>query len=168
MTVTPVVALPVPIAPLTNVTPFTYRDGFTFLERLEDLAEYINSLVTTINSAIDRVNEFSTDLSNLSQSVDDRIAAVRAELLNDLTALRTEVLALITESAPSGMCLDPTTGLSAPVSEVIGHVFDNDRYFGLFASQLDARNLTAAELDAQLVTARHADLNLTATVNDSL
>lgn len=45
-----------PISALTNITPFTYRDGTNYLEQLELMRVYLNdSLVDEFNAAIDSI-----------------------------------------------------------------------------------------------------------------
>lgn len=57
------------IAPLTNVTPFTYRDGTTYLEVLQGLVDYVNT--------------------SLVGQVDDQLTGIITQLNTSLTAATT-------------------------------------------------------------------------------
>jgi hypothetical protein len=57
---------PIRIAPINNITPFTYRDGLSYLEVLEKLRVYINmSLRPEFDAEITRIiEEFNTGIEN--------------------------------------------------------------------------------------------------------
>lgn len=70
-----------PRVPVNNITPFTYRDGWTFLELIEKFREYINSgLVPQVNEAIESLIE------NYSDALNELIAQgnLKLEELEDL------------------------------------------------------------------------------------
>lgn len=46
-----------PYRPLSNVTPFTYRDGATYLELLENLRTFINKVIENENAQNDHIDE---------------------------------------------------------------------------------------------------------------
>lgn len=62
---------PYQITPLTNIVPFTYRDGTTFLETLEKLRVWLNnSLVPEFNAGIDNaIKEFQRGIDNAEKRV---------------------------------------------------------------------------------------------------
>lgn len=81
--------------PYTNITPFTYRDGLTYLEVLEELREWIrdelvkhlntenSAFVELFNKSIDEVNETLATINTLATQFDDQISAQD----NDFTEL---------------------------------------------------------------------------------
>jgi hypothetical protein len=85
-------------SPLTNITPFTYRDGLTYLEVLEGLRTYLNDTV------IDFIN---TNFTNLGLSVE---ADVQLQVERVNTALMTQATfvtnALTTQSAAVKTSID--------------------------------------------------------------
>ena len=61
----------VPYGRVTNITPFTYRDGLTYLELLQRIREWVNGgLVTELNEA----------LKNLAAGYNDAIAKLLADV----------------------------------------------------------------------------------------
>lgn len=58
--------------PLTNVTPFTFRDGITYVEKLERVAKNCQNLVDAINKCVKICNE-------LEANVNKTVAQLRAE-----------------------------------------------------------------------------------------
>lgn len=50
--------------PFTNITPFTYRDGVTFLEKVESFQAYINSVYQIINDNFDMFDQEFIDAMN--------------------------------------------------------------------------------------------------------
>jgi hypothetical protein len=139
-------------SPLSQVTPFTYRDGETFLEQLKRLRCWVDNVTAALESNIEQV------------AADDKTAnnALADELNGLLTAFtnkwESELLAL--EDEAKNVTRDPTTGSLSPIGVVVNHVYDNTRYYAYFANQLDAFDYTAAEWDAIGYTARHFDLVL--------
>lgn len=107
---TPVIT-PIPpydpgLYPLPQVTPFTFRDGATFLERFERLCYYINNTVLpTINSQVnDLSEEFINEVNALIQSVNDSITADQAlvdQKVADLTTYVNDQVATIIGSSVS-------------------------------------------------------------------
>lgn len=76
--------------PLPQVTPFTFRDGQSFLERLERAIYYLNNTVIPyINDTIqDFSTEFIAEINTLIQQVNDALTAQSADVdskINDLT-----------------------------------------------------------------------------------
>lgn len=159
----------VPLQNLTNVTPFSYRDGYTFLDKLEAIAKVVNQVVNTVNSLNDVVNTINTNLEALSDSIDSRFVNMREELSDDLGRLRADLEELITDAVPAGVVRNPVDGKIASVEDALGSVYDNARVHAWFAVDIDTNNLTAAEIDALALSARHHDLSPTdLTTNDAL
>lgn len=95
----PINPINIPQAPTTSVQPFTYKDGVTYLERLELLVRYINKyLVTTVNENYDDLAEtFETEVNQLIEAVNSAIEAV----VNNSIELQDEVMAAIVNDAIS-------------------------------------------------------------------
>lgn len=70
-----------PIRPITQIVPFTYRAGLTYLEVLEEFRKYINKyLVPEFNETVNRLNEnFAQYLNDLIQQGEQN----KQELIND-------------------------------------------------------------------------------------
>jgi hypothetical protein len=139
-------------SPLSQITPFTYRDGETFLEQLKRLRHWIDHVSAVLQANIDLV------------AADD--AAANLALANELNAILTaftnkwegEFLNLLDQEVD--VAKDPTTGQVSALNVVISHIYDNTRYYAYFADQLDQFNKSAADWDAMQYTARHFDLTL--------
>lgn len=83
MTIERFAALPFPRYPLNNVTPFTYRDGHTYLELLEKIREYVNNNADVFNENMEIIN------SNL-QAIEDWANQTLADV--ELSVTEMEVL----------------------------------------------------------------------------
>lgn len=77
-----------PFMPISNITPFTYRDGMTYLEVLECLREYLNdTLVAYINTNMnDLGEEFTTQVNALITTINAQLAAQDTNVADQLTA----------------------------------------------------------------------------------
>lgn len=97
---------------LTNTAPFTYRDNATYLEKLHDITDMVNTLIDNVASNADAQNLNNTDVAaKFTQLVNDWNATLAnldptavnvlvAGLQADEDALRTQVLAdLATDQA---------------------------------------------------------------------
>lgn len=144
--------------PLSNVTPFTYRDGETFLEQLARLRCWIDEVSSTLAANIIAVQtDDEAALASLT-------AQLNAELLAFVNQWQTELMNL--QDQHPALAFDPTNGTSVePVNVVISRVYDYTRVYAFFADQLDAYEMTAAELDAVQYTARGFDLALAYNAN---
>ena len=62
---------PTNIRPVSNITPFTYRDGLSYLKVIEELINYVNSkLVDEINVSIaDLVTQMNTTIDTLNDLI---------------------------------------------------------------------------------------------------
>lgn len=96
----PLVVLNLPVGPLTNITPFTHRNGMTYLEILEGLKCYITDLLVPdvdgkFRDATDFINDAiqaQTDLVNgaVETVVNNSIVLqdpVLAALINDVSSI---------------------------------------------------------------------------------
>lgn len=138
--------------------PFTYRDGLTTLQLIECLRHNLD----TLQCDLSKLEEATT---NLAASVDKNLADTAAQLNNDMTALRAELLALIHEMEQQGTATSPVYGTTQPLGQVLGGMYDNSRNHGLFWGDYDDMQLTAQEYDGLTLGAREYDLRATAVDN---
>lgn len=138
--------------------PFTYRDGLTTLQLIECLRHNLDILQCDLGN----LEEATT---NLAASVDKTLADTAAQLNNDMTALRAELLALIHEMEQQGVATSPVYGITQPLGQVLGGIYDNSRNHGLFWGDYDNMQLTAQEYDGLALGAREYDLRATAVDN---
>lgn len=147
---------------LGNITPFTYRDGYTYLSVLRQLIEQFNDLVGEYDELVVRLQDFETVTTAAVDSLRNDMAQFTSDVNKDMdkrfTILRNEMLAIIADATKSGTCFDPTTGRrDTPVSDALSHVYDYSRLFAQFARLADAAGITAATQQATGQTARHID-----------
>lgn len=149
----PLVTLGFFSTPLSNVTPFTYRDGETFLEQLARLRAWINEVSSTLAGNIILVqSEDEAAIASLT-------AQLNAELLAFVNQWQTELMQM--QDQDPSLVFDPTNGTRTEVINVaLSNVFDNLRYYAYFADQLDGFEYTADQYDAMGYTARGFDLAL--------
>lgn len=138
--------------------PFTYRDGLTTLQLIECLRRNLDSLQCDLS----KLEESTTDLA---ASVDKALADTVAQLNQDMAALRAELLSLIHEMERQGAATSPVYGITQPLGQVLGGMYDNSRNHGLFFGDYDAMQLTAQEYDGLALGAREYDLRATAVDN---
>ena len=138
--------------------PFTYRDGLTTLQVIECLKHNLD----TIQCDLSKLEETTTDLA---VSVDKALTDVVVQINQDMAALRAELLALIHEMEQQGSATSPVYGVTQPLGQVLGSMYDNSRNHGLFWSDYDNMQLTAQEYDGLTLGAREYDLRATAVDN---
>lgn len=138
--------------------PFTYRDGLTTLQLIECLKHNLD----TLQCDLGRLESATTDLAT---SVDKALSNTVAQLNQDMAALRAELLSLIHEMEQQGAATSPVYGITQPLGQVLGGMYDNSRNHGLFFGDYDAMQLTAWEYDGLALGAREYDLRATAVDN---
>jgi hypothetical protein len=140
-------------SPISNITPFTYRDGETYLEQLHRLRKWFYEVTTVLQSNIQFVDNKDKDaLADLAEQFN-------ATILNFTNTYQQLLLNALNDSS-NDILYDPTSGVISPFALVVGHVYDNLRYYAYFADQLDSFEYTAKEWDDMQYTARHFDLAL--------
>jgi hypothetical protein len=84
---------PFRIGPINNITPFTYRDGVTYLEILYKLRDYINlTLRPEFDAEMERIiEEFNAGIANAEAHVDETSATLTA-LVNTTNAALTALV----------------------------------------------------------------------------
>lgn len=138
--------------------PFTYRDGLTTLQLIECLKHNLD----TLQCDLSRLEDATADLAT---SVDKALANTVAQLNQDMASLRAEMLALIHAMEQQGAATSPVYGITQPLGQVLGGMYDNSRNHGLFFGDYDAMQLTAQEYDGLALGAREYDLRATAVDN---
>lgn len=138
--------------------PFTYRDGLTTLQLIECLRHNLDITQRDLSE----VEEATADLA---ASVDKAFADTIAQLNQDMAALRAELLSLIHEMEQQGAATSPVYGVTQPLGQVLGGMYDNSRIHGLFFGDYDKMQLTALEYDGLALNAREYDLRATAVDN---
>lgn len=138
--------------------PFTYRDGLTTLQLIECLRHNLD----TLQCDLSRLEETTTDLA---VSVDKALADTVAQINKAMSDLRAEMLALIHEMEQQGVASSPVYGITQPLGDVLGGMYDNARNHGLFWGDYDNMQLTAQEYDGLSLGAREYDLKATAVDN---
>ena len=138
--------------------PFTYRDGLTTLQLIECLRHNLDIIQCDLSKL-----EGVTD--DLAASVDKALADTVAQINQDMADLRAEMLALIHEMEQQGTATSPVYGITQPLGQVLGGMYDNLRNHGLFWGDYDAMQLTAQEYDGLTLGAREYDLRATAVDN---
>ena len=156
--------------PLTNITPFTYGDGYTYLRLLEDLRKTVGSLGDVINgnnsvweATLDQIellqNNLITEINAKIVGIDLKLADFRAVYNEDHKQLRREMLQEIRQATSVGTTYDPTTGSSlTPLPIALGHVYDNLRIYAYTAMEYDELELTDTAYDALNMTAYQYDI----------
>lgn len=138
--------------------PFTYRDGLTTLQLIECLRHNLDVLQCEFSKLEDTT-------ADLAASVDKALADTVEQLNQDMAALRAELLALIHEMEQQGVATSPVYGITQPLGDVLGSMYDNSRNHGLFWGDYDGMQLTAQEYDGLTLGAREYDLRATAVDN---
>lgn len=149
-----------PIRAVPTSVPFTYRDGMTTLELIECLKHNICLLQEQTNKLTDTVNENQANTDKALRDVLDKVDA-------SLAALRAELIDMISRIEAGGVNHCPVYGGAMPLDDILGHIYDNLRYHGLFWGDYDDMQLTAMEYDGLSLTAREYDLRATAVDNAS-
>ena len=145
--------------PVSAVQPFTYSDGDTYLIKLERLVRWLTELIAAVNEHGEQIADLEAEMVTLQQTVAAELLKAGIYTDTQIDKLRAELQALIGTISAEGTAFNPTNGHTHEgFSKVIGDVYDNLRYFGLFATEYDAMGLTVAEYDALELTARKYDL----------
>lgn len=138
--------------------PFTYRDGLTTLQLIECLRHNLDILQCDLS----KLEEYTTDFK---ASIDKTLADTVAQVNKSMSDLRAELLALIDEMKQQGVATSPVYGVTQPLGDVLGGIYDNARNHGLFWGDYDDMQLTAQEYDGLTLKAREYDLRATAVDN---
>jgi hypothetical protein len=84
----------VPIVPVSNITPFTYRDGITYIEKLEGLQSQMNALVEFVNVNFELLEDtIVAQINELIQQVNDALVS-QATAVNEALAAQSAAVTL--------------------------------------------------------------------------
>ncbi len=142
----------------TTSQPFTYRDTLTTLREIEELKRNLNKIVCYLNDMSDDLDDFEKQVKNAL----DLLSVSLQKALDDLEARLRD---LISGAEQSGVAFSPVRGKTQSINFVLGDMYDNLRYFGLFAQDYDNMGLTAKEYDDMQIPARRYDLNTSKRLN---
>lgn len=115
-----------PYKPLNNITPFTYRDGLTYLEVLEELREHLNESNEFVNENFDALGDsFEAEVNRLIAAVNEAIEELITE---EATLQDATVAALIsdTESVTRQLLDGLYAGQETSDEDVAAYVNDSD------------------------------------------
>lgn len=143
-----------PYMPLSNITPFTYRDGLTYLEVLECLRAYVNTtLVDFVNTNFGILgDEFSSEVNTLIEAVntqlDAQTATVNTAIADDKTYVDAQIATM-------------QTSVNDAVQEVIASsITVQDPVAAALLN--DVASATRAALDSLFITERGMIYNIAA------
>ena len=158
---------------ISDVQPFTYRDSFTVLDKLESLFEAINTIFSKILVLTDELTDVIKSVNNrfdqMEADYNNKIMALESKHDKDIKLLRIELTDLIVKANEEGVCFNPTNGNNAEsVSKVISDVYDNVRLYGYFAKGFDTGTITAGDFDNSNKSSRNIDLYPDVTIKDEL
>lgn len=154
------------------ITPFTYRDGLTFLEVLEqlrkrdvELCEEINqSLEETrkiINAAIaellDEISGPIAEIEGFEKRMDERFASLRSGVYSEMDALESRLTKMVEESIVK-KSVDVFSYHYGEVVPLQDNVFGDDNHYsnhGLTAGDYERRYYTAQEIEDNVWDVEH-------------
>ena len=165
--------------PISNITPFTYGDGYTYLSLLEDMRVYLNTMIDSVNANTDSANDVVEQFTELVNHVNDAIADYGTQLDNwsdDFEAdfkttfdkLRADMLTLVLTTAQTGVMFNPTRGFYDPINQVISNIYDFIRYGAFTVSEYDSLTYTAEWWDGWDWTAYKFDVKGSVGIFDTL
>lgn len=138
--------------------PFTYRDGVTTLQLIEDIRCNLDGLQSDFNTLVEQVNQSITDNNATVQQIADN-------LVKQMAILREELIQLIKQSQSTGLSWSPAYGKQDALQTVLDSMYDNTRNHALFWADYDNMELEASMYDALGLPAREYDLRATAVDN---
>lgn len=154
-----------PFSPVPQVTPFTYRDGLSYLQRMERLVKYLNRVVIPfVNTHYSELAEaFTEEVNTMIEAfnasvaeVNDAIVAAEAsataaaasaqaaeDAVSEISDLQDAAITAIWNDTDSDFrtALDAAYGLSEEINDVIDIVMTGR----LSEATLDARFLTKVD-----------------------
>mgnify|MGYP000011464883 FL=1 len=151
---------------LTNTVPFTYRDGFTYLQVIEELRKWVNeglrnALNTSLESYAADYNERISKLlenvrdevgqyGNLPEQMVDQFRKYVADINNDLAVFKESIREYVDRHLQHDYVevFDWLTGTRRPLQEML---FDFDNRVlvnGLLAADFSRAGLTVEDIDS--------------------
>lgn len=145
------------VNPIHQITPFTYRDGSTYLEVLNGLREYVTQVaVPEVHRELNRIiSEFQSALSEVERTRDADLAEWK-EQFNQFMADVTESLAGLNDAAVAQNILDSDTETWEALSDrfpshtMVNALVDNVR--SDLNDAVDTINSTVSDLESSLTS----------------
>ena len=155
--------------PISNITPFTYGDGYTYLSLLEDMRQYLNTMIDSVNANTDSANDVVEQFTELVNHVNSAIASYGTQLDSwsddfeigfkaTFDTLRADMLTLVLTTVQTGVIFNPTRGFYDPIGDVVVGVYDFLRTFSYTAAEYDALQLTQDDYNSQFADAYAYDV----------
>lgn len=150
-------------SPITSITPFTYRDNWTYLEKLEylftrlnEITESFNALTSQVENSIKQIDEL---LDAFKGDFTEKLNALENKHDEDILKLRKELLQAIADSQKGGVVFNPTNGRrDESVEKVINDVYDNVRVHAHFVENMENGD-TATVIDERALSGQRFDLD---------
>jgi len=146
---------PYSITPLSNITPFTYTDGLTFLEKLEMMREWLNaSLVPEFNAGIENaIAEYQAGILNAENSVTETKAGWQALFDEFMVNVAAELQAL-NDAAVAVLVADEESALNDALETLVNSEITTAFAVGSpHINALDLRYSTKTEVTAAKIVA---------------
>lgn len=144
----------------STVQPFVYRDTLNMLTWLQALQCNIESLRTTYNDTIGKMesddNEWDEAFAKAMADMAQALADLEARLRSDIPSFAT------------GKVWSPVYGRQDSVQNTLDDLYDNVRVHAMFAKDYDDMQLEASEYDALDMTSRGYDLYSVDLVDEQL
>ena len=138
------------IGALSDVVPFTHRDGLTYLRVLEELRKWLNDLVENVNSYGSELGELVTNELNAAlQEIDSALSAQTDSVNAAINTLETEVNENLANQNDSVNAL--IESLTEYVDDAVASILDasvevSDELVGQMLDDVDS--ITRSKLDA--------------------
>lgn len=158
MSVNALVPRAYPPVRIPTSVPFTYRDGVTTLQLIEDIRCNLDGLQSDFNALVEQVNQSIANNNATVQQIADN-------LFKQMAVLREELIRLIEQSQSTGLSWSPAYGRQDALQTVLDGMYDNTRNHALFWDDYDNMGLDASMYDVLGLTAREYDLRATAVDN---
>lgn len=160
---------------ITDVTPFTFRDGATYLEVLETIKRWVNGgLLDEINKALSEAsNRYSKEIADLFAAADERMKSYDglADSLNKrleeadrlaqerFAAFQAEVVNIIREKILGNNfeMFSWTDGDIVKFTDWVRHIHDSYLIRGLRADDFGAMGWTVSEIEALPMTVQQME-----------
>ena len=155
--------------PISNITPFTYGDGYTYLSLLEDMRVYLNTMIDSVNANTDSANDVVDQFTELVNHVNEAIADYGTQLDNwsnnfevgfktTFDKLRADMITLVLTTTQTGVIFNPTRGFYDPIGDVVAGIYDFLRIYSYTAAEYDALKLTTDQFDEKFPSAYAFDI----------
>lgn len=171
-----------PILPLVYDDSLSYYETLCKVsQKLNEVIDTVNNFYSDLDAIVDnKIAEFKKyvdaenakqdkaveeKIANVIELIDKQVTALYNYIDNIDTALRHYVTVEIknmqnyVDKAVLGKIIiyDPTTGYKNNLSEVIEHIYDALRYWGITAYEFDSAKLTCVDIDNKYLTALEFD-----------